>query len=154
MSYRHIYDPVALNEYKEAVSWYLERSELAAEGFVKELNEKIAVVCNDPFRFRNTYKNYREISLNKYPYYHVNTEVVIAVEYYYRASEKYRYIYTIGATISSFSQMLLILLSFTLGIYIIINRKQYTWKTNTLALMLGVSLFLFFSAMMIYAMLK
>ena len=39
MSYRYIYDPVALNEYKDAISWYLERSELAAEGFVKEVNE-------------------------------------------------------------------------------------------------------------------
>lgn len=35
MSYRYVYDPVALNEYKDAISWYLERSELAAEGFVK-----------------------------------------------------------------------------------------------------------------------
>jgi hypothetical protein len=45
-----------LNEYKDAISWYLERSELAAEGFLKEVNEKLAVVCNDPYRFRSTYK--------------------------------------------------------------------------------------------------
>ncbi len=76
------------------------------------------------------------------------------VEYYYRFSEKYRYIYSIGATISSFLQMLLILLSFSLGIYIIVNRKQYTWKTNMLALLLGVSLFLLFSAWMVYAIIK
>jgi hypothetical protein len=49
MSYRYIYDPVFLNEYKDAISWYLERSELAAEGFVKEVNEKLDVICNDPF---------------------------------------------------------------------------------------------------------
>lgn len=69
MSYRYIYDPVALNEYKEAIGWYLERSELAAEDLVKEVNEKLTVICYDPFRFRNTYKNYREISLKRFPYY-------------------------------------------------------------------------------------
>lgn len=74
------------------------------------------------------------------------------VEYFYRASEKYRYIYTIGATISSFLQMLLILLSFSLGIYIIVNRKQYTWKTNMLALLLGVSLFLIIAIAIVYAL--
>jgi magnesium-transporting ATPase (P-type) len=74
------------------------------------------------------------------------------VEYYYRASEKYRYIYTIGATISSFSQMLLILLSFSFGIYIIVNRRQYTWKTNMLALLLGVSLFLIIAIAIVYAL--
>jgi hypothetical protein len=50
MSYRYIYDPVALNEFKEAISRYLERSELAAKAFVKEMNEQLAVICNDPFR--------------------------------------------------------------------------------------------------------
>ena len=69
MSYRYVYDPVALNEYKDAISWYLERSELAAEGFVKEVAEQLTVICNDPYRFRNTYKYFREISLKKYPYY-------------------------------------------------------------------------------------
>jgi hypothetical protein len=52
MSYRYVYDPIALSEYKEAISWYHERSELAAEGFVNEVNEKLAAICKDPFRFR------------------------------------------------------------------------------------------------------
>jgi hypothetical protein len=29
-----MYDPVALSEYKEAVSWYKERSQIVAENFV------------------------------------------------------------------------------------------------------------------------
>ena len=68
MSYKYIYDPVALKEYKEAVSWYLERSEEAAEGLVKEVKERLAVICSDPFRYRNAYKKYWETSLKKYPY--------------------------------------------------------------------------------------
>lgn len=68
MSYRHIYDPVALLEYKDATTWYAERSELAAANFVKSIKEKISVICKDPFRYRNTYKKFRETSLNVYPY--------------------------------------------------------------------------------------
>jgi len=97
MSYRHIYDPVALNEYKEAISWYLERSELAAMGFVKEVNEALAIINNDPFRFRNTYKNYREISLKKYPYYiiylvdEVKKFVIVSSVYHHKRNPQKKY---------------------------------------------------------------
>ena len=97
MSYRYIYDPVALNEYKEAISWYLERSELAAEGLVKEVNEKLITICNDPFRFRNTYKNYREISLKRYPYYivylidEVKKIVIVSSLYHHKRNPQSKY---------------------------------------------------------------
>ena len=68
MSYLPIYAPAALQEYKEAVGWYLGRSETAADNFIREVKEKIAVICDDPMRYRNTYKNFRETSLKKYPY--------------------------------------------------------------------------------------
>lgn len=68
MKYRYFYDPVALAEYSDAVSWYKHRSLLAAENFVKEITEKIAIICDDPFRFRNRYNVFRETSLKKYPY--------------------------------------------------------------------------------------
>jgi len=97
MSYRYYYDPVALNEYKDAISWYIERSELAAEGFVKEVKDKIAVICNDPFRFRNTYRNYYEISLKKYPYYIVylvdeaRKNIIISSVYHHKRSPQKKY---------------------------------------------------------------
>ncbi len=56
MSYRHIYDPIALFEYKEAVDWYAERSMTASENFIKEIKEKISLICKDPLRYRNAYK--------------------------------------------------------------------------------------------------
>ena len=68
MSYRHNYDPIALLEYKDAAAWYTERSETAAANFVKEVKEKIAAICKDPSRYRNTYKKFRETSLKIYPY--------------------------------------------------------------------------------------
>ena len=68
MSYRHIYDPIALLKYKDATAWYAERSETATANFVREIKEIISVVCKDPFRYRNTYKKFRETSLKIYPY--------------------------------------------------------------------------------------
>ncbi|MGI8951095.1 MAG: type II toxin-antitoxin system RelE/ParE family toxin [Chitinophagaceae bacterium] len=68
MSHSFIYDPVALKEYKEAVLWYEERSEIAAENFVKDVREKIEAICKAPLRYRNSYKYFRETSLKKYPY--------------------------------------------------------------------------------------
>ncbi len=38
MSYKYVFEPRALNEYKEAVIWYRERSEIAARNLTKELN--------------------------------------------------------------------------------------------------------------------
>ena len=68
MSYRCIYQPLAVKEYKDAVEWYAERSKIAAEGFVKELKDKVAAICKEPLRYRNTYKEFREIALKKYPF--------------------------------------------------------------------------------------
>jgi plasmid stabilization system protein ParE len=77
MSYHYIYEPQALTEYKEAISWYLDRSETAANNFVKEIKEKIVTICTDPLRYRSKHKKMRETSLKKYPYsivYFVNEQ--------------------------------------------------------------------------------
>ena len=68
MSYRHIFSPAALAEYKEAVAWYQERSEMAAANFVEAVSLKIKEICKDPLRYRNTYKVFRETSLKKFPF--------------------------------------------------------------------------------------
>ncbi len=34
MSYQYIYERSALNEYKEAILWYKERSEIASKNFI------------------------------------------------------------------------------------------------------------------------
>jgi plasmid stabilization system protein ParE len=97
MSYRHIYDPVALKEYTEALIWYLEKSERVAINFVAEVKEKIAVICKEPLRFRNIYKKYRETSLKKYPYsivYLVDEErkmIVISSVYHHKRNPRKKY---------------------------------------------------------------
>jgi plasmid stabilization system protein ParE len=66
MSYTFIFEPHALAEYKEAVTWYKERSETAAKNLIIEVQDRIEAICNDPLRYRNTYKNFRETSLKNF----------------------------------------------------------------------------------------
>ena len=68
MSYRHIIDRKAQEDYEDALKWYMERSETAAANFVKAIDDTLAVICNSPSRWRNTFKNFYELSAKKYPY--------------------------------------------------------------------------------------
>ena len=55
MSYQLIYTPIALVEYKDAVSWYDERSKRVAENFVIAVREQIKSICEKPSRYKNRY---------------------------------------------------------------------------------------------------
>ncbi|MBI1783272.1 MAG: type II toxin-antitoxin system RelE/ParE family toxin [Sphingobacteriales bacterium] len=68
MSYKAIYNPEALDEYKDAVSWYLERSDVAAEKFAAAINEKVKEICKDAYRYKTTYSFFKETSLKKFPF--------------------------------------------------------------------------------------
>ena len=47
MTYSYIFEPKAVQEYEDAISWYLERSEPAARKFEAELNwQKFAPILN------------------------------------------------------------------------------------------------------------
>ena len=97
MNYKYIYAPIALNEYKDAVEWYNKRSNIAAENFVKDVQEKIKNICSHPFRYRNTYKYFRETSLMKYPFcivYFVEERkntIVISSIYHQKRNPKRKY---------------------------------------------------------------
>lgn len=97
MNYRYIFNPIAFIEYKDAVTWYAERSETATINFVKEVKEKIAVICKEPLQYRNTYKKFRETSLNKYPYSIVyiveenNRTVIILSLYHHKRNPQKKY---------------------------------------------------------------
>jgi plasmid stabilization system protein ParE len=97
MSYSCIYQPAALKEFKDSIRWYRERNEIAAENFVIEVNDRIRIICADPFRFRNTYRYFRETSLKKYPYYIVyfldekEKKVIISSVYHHKRNPKKKY---------------------------------------------------------------
>lgn len=58
----------AAKEYLRAIFWYKERSLQAAENFVKAMNEAFSNLKLQPLYYRNTYKNFPKIKLQKYPY--------------------------------------------------------------------------------------
>ncbi len=69
MSYAYLFDPRAAKEYEDAFEWYQQRSEVAANNMILEVEETIRAVCEDPYRYRKTHKNLHEVSLKKYPFY-------------------------------------------------------------------------------------
>jgi plasmid stabilization system protein ParE len=76
----------------------MERSEAAAKNLITEFKSRIEAICDNPLRYRNTYKNFRETSLKKYPYYIVyfvdeSTNTVIITSLYHQKrnpKKKYR----------------------------------------------------------------
>jgi plasmid stabilization system protein ParE len=91
MSYSYLISPVAADEYEEAFTWYEERSVIAADSFIIAVQNAITAACNDPYRYRNPYKNLRELTLKKYPFnlvYYIDDEhqaiVVISIYHHKR----------------------------------------------------------------------
>lgn len=56
MAYTYSFDPVAASEYENAFNWYQERSLVAADNLIVEVEECIKAIYKDPYRYRNTYK--------------------------------------------------------------------------------------------------
>lgn len=69
MKFRNVYTPVAAGQYEEIVAWYLEKSIVASENFIKEIEKKVESICEAPFRYRITFKHFREAALKKFPYH-------------------------------------------------------------------------------------
>ena len=68
MAYQFIFDLIAATEYEDAFIWYQEKSSIAAESLIVAVQEAIEAICLNPYRYRNTHINLRELSLKKYPY--------------------------------------------------------------------------------------
>lgn len=66
MRYKISYLPIALEEYEEAVLWYRQRSEQAAENFVLAVQSQLDVLRKVPDRYRKTYRDFREAPIKKY----------------------------------------------------------------------------------------
>ncbi len=68
MAYRYIFDPVAADEYEKAFNWYEQKSVVAADNLIVAVQNAITAICTNPYRYRNTHENLRELTLKKYPY--------------------------------------------------------------------------------------
>ena len=97
MSYIIVYQERALIEYEIAIEWYSERSERAALNFEKAVNRQIDSLRSDPVSYKKTYKQFREISLKKYPFsivYLVNdkeNKVVISSVFHHKRNPKEKF---------------------------------------------------------------
>ena len=97
MAYSYLFDPIASKEYEEAFKWYEKKSYLAADNFIIRVQEAITAICTDPYRYRNGYKNLRELPLKKYPhqviYYvdDVHSIVVIVSIFHQKRDPKKKY---------------------------------------------------------------
>ncbi len=63
MLYQYRLDPIASGEYEDAYNWYEQQNGKAADHFKLTIDEVLIVICSDPHRYKNTYKNLREVSL-------------------------------------------------------------------------------------------
>jgi plasmid stabilization system protein ParE len=68
MSYHYVLHEKAQQEYEEAIEWYIARSIKAAENLILRVEYTLKQICDNPVRWRNEYKNYRELGVKKYPY--------------------------------------------------------------------------------------
>lgn len=66
MTYKYIFDPAAADEYEDAFNWYEQKSTVAADNLILAVQDAITAICANPYRYRNTHKKLRELTLKKY----------------------------------------------------------------------------------------
>lgn len=95
--YSHSFDPVAAIEYEEAYRWYLERSSVAADNFVVAVEDAVKAICTHPRRYRNTYKDLREVLLKRYPFslvfliHEASNHIAVVSVYHHNRNPEYKY---------------------------------------------------------------
>jgi plasmid stabilization system protein ParE len=88
MIFKIIVVPIVEKEFEEIFEWYKERSLQASDNFFDEFYKAIDEIKTEPFHYRNTEKEYREIKLRKYPYYIIyrvneDAKIVVIVRLYH-----------------------------------------------------------------------
>lgn len=97
MPYKYILHEQAQKDYETSLEWYAERSGLVAENFIKAVDEALQLICGYPERWNNSYKNYHELGVKKYPFTIIYTIeankklVVVASIYHHKRNPKKRY---------------------------------------------------------------
>lgn len=68
MSYQFVLHDLAQKDYEIAVDWYARKSLKAVNNLIFEVENTIQLICDNPKRWRNEYKHFRELGIKKYPY--------------------------------------------------------------------------------------
>ena len=96
MPYAYILLATAQDEYGSSITWYAERSLAAANQFIEAVDHTLQLICEHPDRWRNEYKKYYELGLNKYPFsivYTIEAEnhMVVVRSIYHSRNPKKKY---------------------------------------------------------------
>ncbi len=97
MPFKYILLEDAQIDYEKSLEWYAIRSGPAAVNFIKAVDAALNLICANPHRWGNKYKNYHELGLRKYPFsiiYIIDTEkelVVVTSVYHHKRNPKKRY---------------------------------------------------------------
>ncbi len=97
MAYKYILLAKAQEEYESSISWYNERSWLAADQFIEAIDNVLQLICDHPNRWSNEYKKYYELGVKKYPYsivYTIDSElelIIISSVYHHSRNPKKKY---------------------------------------------------------------
>lgn len=97
MPFKYILLEDAQIDYEDSLQWYAIRSNQAAMNFIKAVDVALQLICANPKRWRNTFKNYHELGLKKYPFsiiYIIDAEkelVVVTSVYHHKRDPKKRY---------------------------------------------------------------
>lgn len=67
MIYNYSFYERAQEDYENALNWYLRKSEKVAWDFITSVDKTLELICHNPYRWRNEYKNYFELSLQNSP---------------------------------------------------------------------------------------
>lgn len=97
MKHSYILHRYAQKDYEQSLEWYVKRSSNAAEKFVIEIDTALELICSNPRRWKNKYKNFHELTLKKYPFtiiYTIENDkklIVVSAIYHHKRNPKARY---------------------------------------------------------------
>jgi len=97
MSYVYILHEYAQEDYEASLKWYEERSEQATDNFIMAINEALQLICENPTRWNNKYKDCYEFRLKKYPFTIVyiiedaSQKIVVSAIYHNKRNPKRKY---------------------------------------------------------------
>jgi toxin ParE1/3/4 len=74
------FHPAALAEFKEELTWYLERSETAAVNFVAELDRAVDLVTKSPRRWPVGEHATRKFVLHRFPFAVIYREKKVSIQ--------------------------------------------------------------------------
>ena len=90
------FTPEALREIDDAFEWYLERSLQAADAFVREVDNAVALIASSPTVWPRFEAGTRRYVLRKFPYNIIYRETPVGIEVVAVAHHKRRPRYWIG----------------------------------------------------------